>query len=304
MNQKPRAIVTIGIPGSGKSTFAKEFMRNAPEGETWWEINRDETRMALFGLEHYHDYKFTKKSEKEVTESVYNNIRKAAEYGHNVIISDTNLNPTHRSVLIDQLETLGFEVELKVFHIDFETAVKRDEKRKDKTVGRQVIWNFYQRYLEYTMAPRYTPNHDLPTAFIFDIDGTLATMEDSNGVRHRSPYDWASVGDDFLQEHVWIVMRALWEKGYRIILLSGRDSVCRKETEEWLKKHHICYTSLHMREEGNNEKDSILKQRLFFDEIAPYYNVKGVFDDRAQVCRMWYNIGVPLFRVGDPMAEF
>lgn len=32
--------------------------------------------------------------------------------------------------------------------------------------------------------------------------------------------------------------------------------------------------------------------------------VDGVFDDRARVCRMWYAKGIPLFRVGDPDAEF
>jgi len=38
--------------------------------------------------------------------------------------------------------------------------------------------------------------------------------------------------------------------------------------------------------------------------IKGKFNVNAVFDDRLQVCRMWHELGLPLFRVGDPDADF
>lgn len=63
----PKIIITVGVSGSGKSTFAKELKEANPE---YIEINRDSFRFDLFtnGVEDWSKYKFTKDREKEVTQ--------------------------------------------------------------------------------------------------------------------------------------------------------------------------------------------------------------------------------------------
>jgi hypothetical protein len=96
----------------------------------------------------------------------------------------------------------------------------------------------------------------------------------------------------------------LYHAGNKIILMSGRDSVCRKETEDWCDRHGVKHDWLFMRPEGSMEKDRHVKEKMFWKHIAPYYDVRGVFDDRLQVCLLWYDLGIPLFKVGDPIKEF
>lgn len=301
------AILTIGIPGSGKTTFANELVeRGRKEGREWSNINRDDIRMEHFELEHYHDYKFSKENEKKVTEMHRQKISEAAAKQQDIIISNTNLNPDHRESLEAYLKGLGYHVTHVCFDVTYEEAVERDRRRKDKTVGPQVIWDFYQRMLEYKEEKKYVPNDSigLPEAYIFDIDGTIATMYDRNGKRMRSPYDLGMVEIDRTIPSVTRILGTLHRAGYKIVLLSGRDGSAREKTEYWLAKHGIPYDDLFMRPTGNNEKDFRIKKEIFFNDVAPKYRVMGVFDDRPSVCRMWHNIGVTLFKVGDPVKEF
>jgi hypothetical protein len=54
-----------------------------------------------------------------------------------------------------------------------------------------------------------------------------------------------------------------------------------------------------MREEGNNEKDSIVKRRLFEDNIRGKYYIEYVLDDRNQVVDMWRNMGLTCLQVAE-----
>jgi hypothetical protein len=83
-----------------------------------------------------------------------------------------------------------------------------------------------------------------------------------------------------------------------ILILSGRTDDCRDVTEQWLAKHlPVNYRELHMRKTGDHRKDSVVKEEIFWRDIAPNYNVLGVFDDRDQVVRMWRSIGLTCFQV-------
>ncbi len=145
------------------------------------------------------------------------------------------------------------------------------------------------------MNPKYTPpvwDSNLPDAIICDIDGTLA-----HNVSGRSPYDWKRVGEDALDHIIQNILSIYCDANYEIILLSGRDEVCRPETEEWLKKHIIGYDFLYMRPKGNNEKDSIIKERIYREHIEGKYNVLFVLDDRKQVVDMWRSLGLKCLQV-------
>ena len=85
-----------------------------------------------------------------------------------------------------------------------------------------------------------------------------------------------------------------------IVIFSGRDGSCRIETEDWLGKYEVKYDQLHMREAGDNRKDSIVKRELFDTHIKGKYNVLYVVDDRNQVVDMWRNeLGLTCFQVAE-----
>ena len=149
---------------------------------------------------------------------------------------------------------------------------------------------------------KYEPNPDLRDAIIFDIDGTLAHMED------RSPFDWRKVGEDKPDEIVMLLVEKFYSEGFEIIFMSGRDEICRDITLSWLDYHltfEVPSSSLFMRPHKDFRKDCLIKEELFKKNVATSFNVRAVVDDRPQVVRMWYDIGIPkVICVGNPWKEF
>jgi hypothetical protein len=133
----------------------------------------------------------------------------------------------------------------------------------------------------------------LQPAILCDIDGTLAHM------RGRSPYDWGRVEEDFVDENVREILELYhYNTEVRIILLSGRDDVCRKETIRWLDHHLVSYDELLMRSNGDNRKDNIVKAELFNEFVKDRYKVRFILDDRDQVVKMWREeLGLTCFQV-------
>ena len=92
-----------------------------------------------------------------------------------------------------------------------------------------------------------------------------------------------------------------------VLFLSGRDGCCYAKTYDWLVEHvgHNVSWSLNMRKTKDFRKDSIVKEELFWDIVAPNFNVVGVFDDRPQVLQMWHELKLPnVICVGNPFNEF
>lgn len=292
-----KAIVTVGISASGKTTWTDNFVR---ENEGWVNINRDDIRFELFcdGVRDWSKYKWKRSKENKVTESYNKKISLASSDNLNIICSDTNLSPKYRNALVSRLESSGYEVEFKSFPVTIEEAWKRDSLRENG-VGHSVIykqWNQWVKYLKDSAV--YIPDKSKDKAVIVDIDGTLAHMTG------RSPFDWEKVGTDEVDELIKSITNGFYLADYRVILLSGRDSVCRTLTEDWLDENEISYDRLFMRANNDMRKDTIIKKELFFNHVASEYNVVGVVDDRPSVCRMWMDFGLKVVNVGNPWIEF
>lgn len=146
----------------------------------------------------------------------------------------------------------------------------------------------------------YIPDETKPKAVIVDVDGTVAHMHS------RGPFDWKKVGDDNFDYLIGSIVEHFHKEGYEIIFLSGRDSVCHAQTEDWLEDHFSFFIhNLYMRQHNDYRKDSIIKKEIFFRDIAPHYNIVAVIDDRPQVVRMWHEIKIPkVICVGNPWEEF
>lgn len=294
-----KAIITVGISGSGKSTFAESLVSS---GHDWAESNRDDIRFDTIleaEVRDWSKYKFSKANENRVTQLQKDGWQFCAALGLNLIVSDTNLNKGRREELVRTLEGLGYEVEIKDFPISWEEACARDSLRHNG-VGKAVLYKQWLQWNEYIGRKKYVRDESKPKAILVDIDGTCAHM---NG---RGPFEWDRVGEDtpdFLVRHL---IRS-FHPTHKTIFMSGRDACCRSETLLWLDGHSFytgCGHSLFMRPEGDMRKDSVIKEELFWKHVADNYCVDLVIDDRPQVVRMWHDLGLRVLAVGDQRNEF
>jgi len=138
-----------------------------------------------------------------------------------------------------------------------------------------------------------------PTAYLFDLDGTLADLTHRLHHIQSDPKNWdaffAACVDDEPIQHVAEIARALM-RYHRIVIVSGRSDQVRSETVRWLNDHHIPYWSIYMRKAGDHRADHVIKKELF-DEIRQAYDIQAVFDDRQQVVDMWRSEGIPCLQV-------
>lgn len=295
-----KLIIMRGPSASGKSTYAKQMVAEDFEGTI--RVNRDKLR------EMAHDGEFVKGiTEDKILMARDALIRRYLKAGLTVIADDTNLARRNVVDLIKIANKFGAPWELKDFtNVPMDECIQRDLIRHD-SVGRAVIEDQFKRYItgkpaldlsSVTVAPveyvPYVPNREKPTAYIVDIDGTVAKM---NG---RSPYDYSQVSTDRPNYPVIDLIVDLHACGHEILFTSGRKSECRDDTEAWLKIFIPIPGQdwkLFMRADGDDRADYIVKMELFDRHIRNEFDVQGVFDDRDQVVEMWRKLGLLCMQV-------
>lgn len=304
-------IIMRGLPGSGKTTKAKEMKKElvADNGEVF-RINRDLLRKML----HFNEW--TPKNE-GVTVDMANTIvrgllaRPDSGKKRTVIIDDTNLTDRH----LAQWTTIAKEGGATTTVIDIDTPVDtciiRDAQRPDdERVGTLKI-------MQIAMGCGRIP---ADTKFIVsDMDGTLADCT------HRlhfvkkgegEPKDWKSffanvsydtprleVYDQVMKDFLNAVQEYGVEK-VKFIIVSARPERCRKDTEEWLEQHGMMHdvSAILMRGDNDSRQDDIVKREIYEKYLKPY-EVLRVYDDRPRVLRVWEELGIDTVDVG-PGIEF
>ena len=137
-----KAILTLGVAGSGKSTLASKLK------DRFLEINLDECRDLLLGDAN------KQSNHKEVAEYRDNLIELAAMQQNDIIISDTNLNPHFRKLLIDKLDQLGFEITLVVITTPLEKSLEFNSAR-ERQVPEEVIRDMHSKLQEQILKRKY-----------------------------------------------------------------------------------------------------------------------------------------------------
>lgn len=293
-------LLTRGLQGSGKSFFARQWVAEDPDWRV--RINRDDIRKMI--ADKY--WGLSRHQEETVTLLQFAMARAAIGGKLSVVVDDTNL----RAATVKQWLALGAELGVPVNHhdvpVDLELAIERDSQR-DRVVGEDVIRDYHNRFFRKGHFPAwpsledsvpkgqaYVPNPFLPKAVWVDIDGTIADMKNCG----RGPFDWHRVGEDDPIQHVVDVVHALRDARYKIVIMSGRDEVSREATIDWLNRHGIPFDDLFMRPAGSQEKDNKIKHDLFWEFVAPKYDIRFALDDRDQVVHFTRDVlNIPVFQV-------
>ena len=131
-------IICRGLPASGKSTWAKQWVLEDPEHRV--RINQDDIRLMLGKY-------WVPSREKLVQEIQFNAIIEALNREFDVVIDNTNLN----NKVLDQFNRLirtfeDYEIEYKdFFDTPLSVCIERD-KNRDLQVTEKVIRSFYNNY--------------------------------------------------------------------------------------------------------------------------------------------------------------
>lgn len=133
-----KLIICRGLPASGKSTWAKQWVLEDPEHRV--RINQDDIRLMLGKY-------WVPSREKLVQEIQFDAIVEALCREFDVVIDNTNLNKK----VLDQFNRLiktfeDYEIEYKdFFDTPLSVCIERD-KNRDLQVTEKVIRNFYNNY--------------------------------------------------------------------------------------------------------------------------------------------------------------
>ena len=300
-------ILTRGIPGSRKTTYALEWVALNPEWRV--RVNRDDLRFSLYG-----EYVLDRHREETVTTVQKSMVEAALKAKMSVVIDDTNLTDRFVKEWLRLAQKMGVRSEFVDFNVPLEQALADNKARGDaggRFVPEDVIRSFHQRFvnrktgllkphpvLDPTFEPivrKYVRQPGKPKAVLVDIDGTVAKMEE------RGPFEWHRVGEDSPIQNVIDLAMRVQASGAQLIFMSGRDEVCREETYDWLVRHMSTNDFrppvLFMRPEGNMEPDQIVKPAMFWKHVGEEYDVIAAFDDRQKVVDMYRSMGITVAQV-------
>ena len=143
----PKIILTRGIQGSGKSTWAKKWVEEAPEHRVRW--NNDDFRRMLGKY-------WVPQREGMVATMKEMFFKEAMLREYDIVVDNMNLNPKEEAyfrAIIDKFNSSNlldytYELEFKDFlDITPEECIERDAKREGSNrIGKDVIMETYNRY--------------------------------------------------------------------------------------------------------------------------------------------------------------
>ena len=289
--------ICVGLPASGKDTWAKEQMLKYPG--KYKRVNKDLLRLMLDNDKFdYQNEKFILSMRDRITESALNR-------GFDVIVSDTNFpaGGKHFLRMCEIAQKVGnVRVIEKFFDVSLKEALERNNNDDRTPVPEDVIKNMFDKHIKnksftcqdvfFQKAEKIPFNPNLPNCVIFDVDGTLARM---NG--KRGPFEWHNVDRDDPDENIIRIADTMKHTpGIQVFIMTGRDGVALDKTKQWLDDVGVGYDNIFIRQPGDMRKDAIVKRELYENNIKGKYNIIAWVDDRAQVVEMLRGLGITVLQ--------
>lgn len=131
-----KLIILVGLPGSGKSTYAKSIMD--PEGQLQY-CSSDKIREELYGDENIQG------DPNKVFRVLHNKVKNLLDRGYDVIYDATNVTRKNRRSIIQEVKKYCDEIEAHIIWAPVGQCISRDRDRK-RSVGEDVIRKFLHRW--------------------------------------------------------------------------------------------------------------------------------------------------------------
>jgi predicted kinase len=126
----------VGIPSSGKSTWASRNLPGCPI------VSTDDIREELFGTAEFSG------GQKKVFDTAHARVAQAIRDGEDVVYDATNTRPKYRKALLDKLraEGLDFQAIAVVMQAAPPHAITL-QKGRSRKVPPGVIWHFHRTFV-------------------------------------------------------------------------------------------------------------------------------------------------------------
>lgn len=128
-----------GLPGSGKTTWAKAQLKAAPDKIR--RVNKDDLRAMCHG-------RWSNEREREIVQLRNYAIGLFVGMGFDVIVDDTNFNPSHEAALREMARAANAQFEIMEFTATLEECIARDKARGAAGVGEIVIRKMHDDYFK------------------------------------------------------------------------------------------------------------------------------------------------------------
>lgn len=316
LDRKPEVLILTGLPASGKSTAAREWVAEDPDSRR--RLNWDDLRLEMFGP----TWKWNRADEAKMKEASFELAHAYLASGLSVVIDNTNLTQAARAKWETLAKAYGITPEVHEISTPIETCIARDRQRGAARVGRAVIERMalFYGFIDWSQVPgRFV---------IVDVDGTLANLSHRRGhvvpifhhkegclvpdPKHgrcegcgaKGEKDWAAffakAPADTPIKPIFDLVRTL-SREYTILVVSGRGTDIGIQTEDWLDQHWPNvgslprYRHLFMRQGGDYRPDFQVKGEIA--DLLPLDRVAYVIDDRDQVVQMWRDRGLTCLQV-------
>lgn len=296
-----KLILVQGISGSGKTTWAKQWVEEDPIHRV--RLNYDDIRCMLG--------KYWVPEREPLMKKIFDTALDDAMFaGYDIVVDNmSNLNPAHvqeyQSLVYNhnlEYKDNQYEIEFKLINTPVEVCIERDSKR-DIPIGEKVIrqqWRKYRNYIIQQSVKEMLDNQieedsKLPHCIIVDMDATLCF--NTSGRSFYGPGTAEKIINDIPNTNVVDLVRAYCEQyGCDLIVITGRDDSCREPTLEWLGKYGLYPKLLLMRSEGDHSKGDECKKKLYEEHIKGKYNVDLVFEDSSKVVKMYRELGLTVLQ--------
>ncbi len=287
-----------GLPGSGKSTWAKEFIKDKKD---WVRVNNDDLQTMLFGVS------FAKGRGDYMDKIRRRLVDIFMGDGMNIIIDNTNLHPKqeqyYRELVDLQNDSVAnggagsaYEFSIKDFtDVPLAECLKRNRARTEP-IPDKAIYDMYNSYLKKEVPP-LEQDYNLPHAIVVDLDGTMFLL------KNRSPYDMSRVYEDDINLPIVSLVNDMHALGKKIIFVSGREAGGMDGTVRALKDKcdfHPGSYEIYLREDKDERPDTVFKKVIFEQHIKDKYYVEFWIEDRWRMTNAVRNeLGIMCLQCAD-----
>ena len=272
----PKVMVLRGLPGSGKTTFAKKMVTDQSE---WFRVNKDDFRCMMNGDQPFSGKRerFINKAEKAVAEMLLSQ-------GKNVIVDNTHLTEGHLERWRGIARDNGASFAVHEMNVSLNECLARNLQRTGTDYCPPSVIINMARSIDY-------PDAFAEREIICDIDGTVADIAHRLKYMRGEKKDWKKANELMYDDAVrWDVVEqvreAMTEHDAKLIFVSARREEHREVTEKWLERTKLPYETLIMRHNNDYREDSVCKKEML-DKYFKKDRIVKIFDDRLRVLRMW-----------------
>jgi hypothetical protein len=140
-----------------------------------------------------------------------------------------------------------------------------------------------------------------PSAYIFDVDGTLANVDPYLHYVRGSDRDYdafheASI-DALPNVKVVEMLNNAVSDCHTILIVTSRKEKYRGLTSMWMAINNIRSHALFMRADEDNRPDYEVKKDIL-DKINKHWTVYHAVDDNPNVIRLWEENGISTTKIG------